>query len=101
MLKRNKSSEKIDKKVQRAADFELTVADMARRSEKRAWRVAGPDDHADRLPADRCDVLPGHVEQRGDDVLAVRCGQWPGARSGGESGGQFGRVQRSAGNANG
>lgn len=41
MLKRNKSSEKIDKKVQRAADFELTVADMARRSEKRAWRVAG------------------------------------------------------------
>lgn len=41
MLKRNKSSEKIDKKIQRAADFELTVADMARRSEKRAWRVAG------------------------------------------------------------
>ncbi|RMH90985.1 type IV secretion system protein [Lysobacter pythonis] len=40
-LKRKSPSEKIDQKTRKAVDFELTVADMARRSEKRAWRVAG------------------------------------------------------------
>lgn len=41
MLKRKTSSEQIDKAVKRSIDFETTIADMARRSEKRAWRVAG------------------------------------------------------------
>lgn len=40
MLKRTPSSERIEKVVKRAVDYETTVADMARRSEKRAWRVA-------------------------------------------------------------
>lgn len=41
MLKRKTSSEKIDKAIKKSIDFETTIADMARRSEKRAWRVAG------------------------------------------------------------
>lgn len=40
MLKK-KSSPKIDEAVSRSVDFEVTIADMARRSEKRAWLVAG------------------------------------------------------------
>ncbi|HZV24230.1 MAG TPA: type IV secretion system protein [Luteimonas sp.] len=39
MLK-NRSSSKIDAAVGRSIDFEVTLADMARRSERRAWRVA-------------------------------------------------------------
>ena len=41
MLKRKTTGEAIDKAVKRSVDFENTIADMARRSEKRAWRVAG------------------------------------------------------------
>ncbi|WP_169380559.1 virB8 family protein [Thermomonas fusca] len=41
MLKRKTTGEAIDKAVKRSLDFENTIADMARRSEKRAWRVAG------------------------------------------------------------
>ena len=41
MLKKNASTSKIDESVAQSIDFELTVADMARRSEKRAWWVAG------------------------------------------------------------
>jgi len=40
MLKK-KNSPKIDETVSRSVDFEVTIADMARRSEKRAWLVAG------------------------------------------------------------
>ena len=39
MLKK-KSSPKIDQAVAQGVNFELTIADMARRSEKRAWIVA-------------------------------------------------------------
>lgn len=41
MLKRKTSSERIDKAIKKSIDFETTIADMAKRSEKRAWRVAG------------------------------------------------------------
>lgn len=41
MLKKTTSSAKIDEAVSRSVDFELTIADMARRSERRAWTVAG------------------------------------------------------------
>lgn len=41
MLKKNALTSKIDESVAQSIDFELTVADMARRSEKRAWWVAG------------------------------------------------------------
>jgi len=41
MFNKNSSTTKIDEAVARSVDFELTVADMARRSEKRAWWVAG------------------------------------------------------------
>ncbi|KRG41257.1 conjugative transfer protein [Stenotrophomonas pictorum JCM 9942] len=34
------SSQKVDHAVAKAVSYELTVADMARRSERRAWRVA-------------------------------------------------------------
>lgn len=37
---RKKSSPKIDAAVQQSVNFEVTVADMARRSERRAWIVA-------------------------------------------------------------
>jgi type IV secretion system protein VirB8 len=36
-----RSTPKIDEAVARAVDFELTIADLARRSERRAWAVAG------------------------------------------------------------
>jgi len=39
MLKK-KNSPKIDETVSRSVDFEVTIADMARRSERRAWIVA-------------------------------------------------------------
>jgi type IV secretion system protein VirB8 len=35
------SSQKIDDTVNRSVNFELTIADLAKRSERRAWRVAG------------------------------------------------------------
>ena len=38
---KNKASAAIDAAVSRAANFEVTVADLARRSERRAWWVAG------------------------------------------------------------
>ncbi|MBS0452134.1 MAG: type IV secretion system protein [Proteobacteria bacterium] len=38
---RKTSSRTIDEAVSRSVDFELTVADMARRGERRAWWVAG------------------------------------------------------------
>lgn len=41
MLKRKSSSEQIDKVVKRSIDFETTIADLAKRSERRAWWVAG------------------------------------------------------------
>lgn len=40
MLKK-KDSPKIDEAVRRSVDFEVTVSDLARRSERRAWWVAG------------------------------------------------------------
>lgn len=41
MFKKNPSTSKIDEAVAQSIDFELTVADMARRSERRAWWIAG------------------------------------------------------------
>ncbi|MCZ2498379.1 conjugative transfer protein [Xylophilus sp. Kf1] len=41
MFNKNSSTPKIDEAVAQSVNFELTVADMARRSEKRAWWVAG------------------------------------------------------------
>ncbi|MBD8881543.1 type IV secretion system protein [Rhodanobacter sp. 7MK24] len=40
MLKKNSSSQKIDEAVAKSVNFELTIADLARRSERRAWMVA-------------------------------------------------------------
>jgi type IV secretion system protein VirB8 len=40
MLNKKTSSNKIDEAVAHSANFEITVADLARRSEKRAWWVA-------------------------------------------------------------
>lgn len=40
MLKKNASSRKVDEAVAKSANFELTIADLARRSERRAWMVA-------------------------------------------------------------
>ncbi|MBS7777363.1 type IV secretion system protein [Acidovorax sp. CCYZU-2555] len=41
MFSKNPSTSKIDEAVTHSVNFELTVADLVRRSEKRAWRVAG------------------------------------------------------------
>lgn len=38
---KKKRSENIDKAVAQATNFEITIADLARRSERRAWWVAG------------------------------------------------------------
>lgn len=40
MLKKNSSSSRIDETVAKSVNFELTIADLARRSERRAWLVA-------------------------------------------------------------
>jgi len=40
MLARKASSAKVDETVARAVNFEMTIADIARRSERRAWWVA-------------------------------------------------------------
>lgn len=40
MMSANPSSRNVEAAVARSVNFELTVADMARRSERRAWRVA-------------------------------------------------------------
>lgn len=40
MLKKNSSSSRIDETVARSVNFELTIADLAKRSERRAWLVA-------------------------------------------------------------
>lgn len=40
MFNRSSSSKKIDEAVARSINFEVTVADLARRSERRAWWVA-------------------------------------------------------------
>jgi type IV secretion system protein VirB8 len=40
MLRKKTSSPQIDGAVAKAANFEVTIADLARRSEKRAWYVA-------------------------------------------------------------
>lgn len=40
MINKKTSSKKIDEAVAHSANFEITVADLARRSEKRAWWVA-------------------------------------------------------------
>ncbi|HEY0506354.1 MAG TPA: VirB8/TrbF family protein [Lysobacter sp.] len=37
---RKKSSQKIDGAIERSVNYEITVADLARRSERRAWTVA-------------------------------------------------------------
>ena len=41
MFKKTTSTAKVEELVSRSVDFELTVADIARRSERRAWWVAG------------------------------------------------------------
>lgn len=41
MLGKKTSSDKIDASVARSVNFELTIADLARRSERRAWWIAG------------------------------------------------------------
>lgn len=41
MLGRKTSSERIDASVARSVNFEVTIVDLARRSERRAWWVAG------------------------------------------------------------
>lgn len=41
MFGKKASSPKIDGMVSRAVNFEVSIADMARRSERRAWRIAG------------------------------------------------------------
>jgi type IV secretion system protein VirB8 len=41
MFNKNPSATKIDEAVAQSVNFELTVADITRRSEKRAWWVAG------------------------------------------------------------
>lgn len=38
--KRGPSTPKIDEALTRSVDFELTIADLARRSERRAWGIA-------------------------------------------------------------
>lgn len=40
MVNRKSSSRKVDEAVSRSVNFELTIADIAKRSERRAWRVA-------------------------------------------------------------
>lgn len=40
MLKKSSSSQKIDEAVAKSVNFELTIADLAKRSERRAWMVA-------------------------------------------------------------
>lgn len=40
MVNRKSSSRKVDEAVSRSVNFELTIADIARRSERRAWWVA-------------------------------------------------------------
>lgn len=40
MFGKNKASPKVESAVAKAVNFELTIADMARRSERRAWLVA-------------------------------------------------------------
>lgn len=39
-MRDNRSTPNVDTAVARAVDFEVTIADLARRSERRAWRVA-------------------------------------------------------------
>jgi len=41
MFKKTNSSAKVDEVVSQSVNFELTIADVARRSERRAWWVAG------------------------------------------------------------
>lgn len=41
MFKNKASSSKVDEAIAQSVNFELTVADIARRSERRAWWVAG------------------------------------------------------------
>jgi type IV secretion system protein VirB8 len=41
MFNNNASASKVDEAIAQSVDFELTVADIARRSERRAWWVAG------------------------------------------------------------
>ena len=40
MLRKKASSAKIDSAVSKAVNFEVSLADMARRSERHAWLVA-------------------------------------------------------------
>jgi type IV secretion system protein VirB8 len=39
-MRNNRSTQNVDAAVARSVDFEVTIADLARRSERRAWRVA-------------------------------------------------------------
>lgn len=41
MAFKNKESAQVDKTVAKAVNFEVSVSELARRSEKRAWKVAG------------------------------------------------------------
>ena len=64
MLKRTTSSARIDKAVKRAVDYETTIADMARRSEKRAWRVAGASSVLTLVMAGGLIYLMPHLQKR-------------------------------------
>lgn len=64
MLKRSPSGERIDKAVKRAVDYETTVADIARRSEKRAWRVAGAASTLALVMAGGLIYLMPHLQKR-------------------------------------
>ena len=39
-MRNNRSTSNVDAAIARSIDFEVTIADLARRSERRAWRVA-------------------------------------------------------------
>lgn len=86
------ASEKVEQKVRKAVDFELTIADMARRSEKRAWWVAGASLLMSfSLAAGLFYVIP-HMEKREPYLVMAD------ARSGTASlvrlweGGEYGRI---------
>jgi type IV secretion system protein VirB8 len=40
MADKNTATRKVDETVKRSVSFELTIADLAKRSERRAWWVA-------------------------------------------------------------
>lgn len=96
------SSERVEQKIRKAVDFELTIADMAKRSERRAWRVAGASLLMSfSLAAGLFYVIP-HMEKREPYLVMAD------ARSGTASlvrlwgGGEYGRItaNRAVNNSN-